>query len=408
MTEKPKLLVLSPVFPYPLIAGGRIRIFHLLKRLSRDFEITLLTLTDSDENETDALSFLHKLIVVPSSQTRLAQLMRILSYLPRALSGYPLEVIVKRSDRMLRELRRLLETEQFEAAVVEFTQCIQYMGPILEAGIPAALVEHDIAYVSMRRRAAVHTGFWGLIWRWEAAKIEQYEKNGWRIFNRIIAMSEVDRAEILKEAPDAQVDIIPNGVDTKRLPVTVEGDRPTLVFVGWMRHLPNRDGLTWFLTEIWPLIRDKNDAVHLHIIGRGLPNEIRRMADLDDRVNYLAYLPDIENHVGKAWVTIVPIRIGSGSRLKILESMALGTPIVTTTIGCEGIAAKDGEDVLIADIPKEFAEKVLLLLDAGDRRKQLAAKARELVENRYSWDRIAESATASIRSLMSEAAVPSK
>ena len=409
MTNKPKLLVLSPVLPFPLIAGGRIRIFHLLKRLSRHFDITLLTLTDSRDNAKEngeALSFLDKLIAVPTSQNRFIQLMRILYYLPLVFSGYPLEVIVKRSNGMSRELRDILESERYQAVIIEYTQCIQYMKPILELRTPVALVEHDIAYISMRRRAAVHTGFWGMIWRWEAARTEKYEKAGWKAFNRIITMSEVDRAEILKDAPYAQVDVIPNGVDTNGLPVMTEGDQPILVFVGWMRHLPNRDGLAWFLDEVWPLIREQHHTVRFHIIGRGLPDNIRRIADLDDRVDYLGYVRDIEDHVGKAWMSVVPIRIGSGSRLKILESMALGTPIVTTAIGCEGIAARDGEEVMIADAPKEFAEKVLSLLLDSDRRKQLAAKARELVEQQYSWDRISESAVISIEALQSANDIP--
>ena len=402
MAEKPKLLVLSPVFPFPLIAGGRIRIFNLLKRLSSHYDITLLTLIDPRENtkaNKEALSFLDRLIVIPTSQQRIAQFLRIFFYSPLVFLGYPLEVIVKRSNGLLRELRHVLEVEQFQSVIVEYTQCIQYMKPILNSGSPAVLVEHDIAYISLRRRAAVHRGFWGMIWRWEAAMIEQYEKKGWKNFNRIIAMSEIDRAEILKQVSTKQVDVIPNGVDIENLSVTEEGDKPIIVFVGWMRHLPNRDGLAWFLNEVWPAIREKHNTVRFHIVGKGLPEDIRQMVDLDDRVDYVGYVRNIEDYVGKAWVSVVPIRIGSGSRLKILESMALGTPVVTTTIGCEGIVARDNEEVLISDSQSEFAQKVLWLLDDRDRRKRLVARARELVEQQYSWDRISDLALKSLESL---------
>ena len=170
------MLVLSPSFPFPLIAGGKIRVFHLLKRLSRYFDITLLTLIDTRDNtqeNKEALSFLDRLIVVPTSQQRIAQIMRILFYSPLVFFGYPLEVIVKRSNRMLRELKHILEVEKFQAVIVEYTQCIQYMKPILKSGSPTILVEHDIAYISLRRRAAVHKGFWGMVWRREAVKIEK-------------------------------------------------------------------------------------------------------------------------------------------------------------------------------------------------------------------------------------------
>ena len=215
--------------------------------------------------------------------------------------------------------------------------------------------------------------------------MRRYEIDGWKRFDRIITMSDVDRQHVLSEWPEAPVDVVPNGVDVETLRKKTDEETRNILFVGWMRHLPNRDAIAWFVSEIWPLIKSANVAVRLQIIGKGLQGELRAALDSDERVEYLGYVDDVTGFVQRACVSVVPIRVGSGSRLKILESMALGTPVVSTTIGCEGIEAKDGEELIIADDPQGFAQSVLELLYDKDKRTRIAANARRLVEQHYSW-----------------------
>ncbi len=275
MNGRPRLLVVSPLLPYPLDAGGKLRMFHILKGLSRRYEVTLLTLAVDGENSGEnrrALGFLDDLIVVPIRQGRLWQVLRMLVNLPRWLAGMPAEVIVKRSPALLGECGRLARSGRFDAVQIEFTQSIQYMAPFAAAGMPVLLVAHDVSFVSHERRASVARGASRWFWLSEARLMRRWEKAGWRRAGRVIAMSPVDRDIIRQCAPEAAVDVVANGVDTEALQPLAEGPVPTVVFVGWMRHLPNPDAVSWFLSDIWPLIRERDAAVRFAIVGKALPD----------------------------------------------------------------------------------------------------------------------------------------
>ncbi len=389
--SKTRLLVISPTFPYPLISGGKQRIYYVLRELSRNHEITLLTLAEEGEDNPEAhaaLSFLHRLVAVPISQKRYRQVFRLLANVPRWILGMPAEALVKRSPKLVRTLHRLLAEGSFDVVQVEFSQFIPLIRLCTRRNLPTILVAHDISFVSQRRKAEVRSGFMRLFWAHEASAMERLEIKGWQQARRVVAMSQVDRRHILERVRTAEVNVVPNGVDTKALKPLPEAPEPTLVYVGWMRHLPNRDAVSWFVREIWPEIRARNGAVRFVIVGQGLGGSLLQEISEDNRIDCLGFVSDIANLVGNAWVSVVPIRIGSGSRLKILEAMALGTPIVSTHVGCEGIEAQQGEHLLTADHPQGFAQAVLDLLSAPNRRAGLAIRARRLVESTYSWDRI--------------------
>lgn len=395
MNDKPRLLVVSPLLPWPLDAGGKLRMYHILKGMSARYRITLLTLAVDEENSEEnrkPFDFLQDLVMIPISQGRVWQVLRMFANLPRWLAGMPAETVVKRSSALLRACRQMAGQCRFEAVQIEFTQNIQYLDAFEGSGIPSILVAHDVSYVSHERRAEVSKGLRKWFWSREARMMRYYEQVGWARFNRIVAMSAVDRDIILRHVPNAQIDVAPNGVDTADLQPVEKGETPTLIFVGWMRHLPNPDAVTWFLDEIWPLIKAGHASVRFAIVGKGLPEYLKRRVEADDRVDYRGYVDDVGRHVGEAWISVVPLRIGSGTRLKILESMALGTPVVATTVGAEGIAARNGEHLGIADAPADFSRAVLELLADRARRHCMASYARSLVESDYDWEAIAEAA----------------
>lgn len=395
MNDKPRLLVVSPLLPWPLDAGGKLRMYHILKGMSARYCITLLTLAVDEENSEEnrkPFDFLEDLILIPISQGRLRQVLRMLANLPRWLAGMPAETVVKRSPALLRACRLMAGEGRFDAVQIEFTQNIQYLEAFEGSGIPLVLVAHDVSYISHERRAEVSKGLRKWFWSREARMMRGYERAGWQRFDRIVSMSAVDRDIIKQNAPDAEVDVAPNGVDTVDLLPIEEGGAPTLIFVGWMRHLPNPDAVTWFLDEIWPLIKAGDTSIRFAIAGKGLSDQLKRRVDADDQVDYLGYVDDVGKHVGEAWISVVPLRIGSGTRLKILESMALGTPVVATAVGAEGIAVRDGEHLRIADAPVDFARAVRELLADQARRRGMASSARRLVESDYDWKTIAEAA----------------
>jgi len=400
MNLKPTLLVISPTYPYPLISGGKLRIFNLLKELSSQFDITLLTLAEDNDDSSknrQALVFLKELITIPISQKKQAQVFRLLKYSISWLMGTPAEVLVKRTPQMATNLSELLSNQSFDYIQFEYIQNAQYLGACKTADAPKYMVAHDISYISQQRKAEVAKGLKSWFWSREAKLMKRYEMDNWPKFDAVFTMSETDQSHLKNLVPSSNVKVIPNGVDTKNLAMSSEATTPPkLIFVGWMRHLPNCDAIEWFMEDIWPQIKAQHPSVILQIVGKGLPAALAHVALKDERIEYLGYVDDIQKVVREATISIVPIRIGSGSRLKILESMALGTPVVTTTVGCEGINALDKQEAVFADTPEEFANSTLALLNNEVECASISNKARTLVEQHYSWNKIGLTATEAI------------
>lgn len=392
-SDRTRLLVVSPTFPYPLISGGKQRIYYILKELASAYDITLLTLCEQSDDvphNTQALYFLKRLVAIPISQRRGAQLLRLARNLPRWILGEPAEALIKRSAQLMRAFDDLIATEPFDAIQLEYSQLIPLLSVAKRRELPTLLVAHDVSFISQNRKAKVAHGFMRWVWKHEARLMEHLEVTGWRRATRVVAMSQVDRDYILHRTPEASVVVIPNGVDTQQLQVRPEAREPSVVFVGWMRHLPNRDAIGWFLRDIWPNIRAANAAVRFRIIGGGVAGHLLEEINKGSRIDYLGFVDDVAEVVGSAWISVVPIRIGSGSRLKILESMALGTPVVSTEVGSEGIHVTPDTDILIGHGAKDFSDAVITLLSSPDRRAQLARHARGLVESTYDWQHIGE------------------
>lgn len=404
MAPKKKILVVSPTYPYPLISGGKIRIYNLLRELSSGFAVTLLTLGEDKPARVDdlgPLAFLDQVVVIPVKQSRPSQLLRLVGGVHRWLLGAPAEVLVKYSAQQRKAFLDLVSTQKFEAIQIEYAQLGDFL--LLDGlpDIPALLVAHDVAHISLRRRSVVNAGLARLFWRHEARLMKRWEERTWRCASRVIAMSENDRAQITAAVPGVVVDVIPNGVDLDKNQITTESPQPTVVFTGWSRHAPNVDGLRWFLDAVWPQVRRACPDIKLTVIGKGFaPGFHRPKGSENDGVDYLGLVHDVAPHVGGAWVSIVPLRVGSGTRLKILESMALGTPVVSTTVGCEGIDVRANEDILVADTAAIFAESLIALLKDKSLREHLALNARKLVEQTYSWQIIGDSARCVLRDAM--------
>ena len=403
MPDKPNILVVSPTFPYPLIAGGKIRIYNILKQLSKNFCITLLSLVESGEGsfqDKQSLSFLEHMVLVPIKQNKSAQIIRLICNLHRWFRGTPAEVLVKNSLNMRKEIDRLLKSTQFKAVQIEYAQGMQYLPANHLCNIPLILVAHDVSFVSQQRKAEVAKGFTKWFWQIEAKRMKFYEKKIWKTCTRIAVMSDVDRDNIIRLVPDANVDVVPNGVHIQYDLKKVESKTPTLVFTGWMRHLPNRDALLWFIKDIWPQIKKETPKICFKVIGKGVPSTIKTIAANDPGICLLGYVEHIDEIISTSWLSVVPIRIGSGSRLKILESMSLKTPVVSTTVGCEGLHVKEGIHIKIADKAETFSKAVLDLLNNEKRRQALSDNAFTLVKTHYAWDQIGLAAQHTIKQSM--------
>jgi len=249
---------------------------------------------------------------------------------------------------------------------------------------------HNVEHLLLQQRADVEDGApqrWFL--RTQVAKLARFEQAACERADHVLACSADDAKHLSALAPRTPVSVIANGVDAQaNQPATDAPKNPRqLVFVGQMGWFPNRDGVEWFLAEILPRIVAQRSDVEFALIGK--PGSLEVPEALRGHVRLLGFVKEVAPHVQDAGIYVVPLRAGSGTRLKILEAMAFGKAIVTTHIGAEGIALRDGVDAVFADTPQDFAAAVLRLLDAPLEVARLGAAARATAEANYDWQAIA-------------------
>ncbi len=255
-------------------------------------------------------------------------------------------------------------------------------------GLPRILEEVQLATLREQYTSQSRVGRrlrYGLMW-W---KTRRFTAHLLRQFDGCTVASQQERANVLSIAPNCRrVVVAPNGVDLDRYKGDFGAPEPgTLVFPGALTYSANFDAMAFFLHQIFPLVKARQPEVILRITGKtngvplyGLP--------LNESVILTGYLDDVRPTVAQSWACVVPLRVGGGTRLKILEAMALGTPVVSTSKGAEGLEVTPGEDILIADEPATFADAVLLLLDDPALRAKLATNGQRLVREQYGWEQI--------------------
>jgi glycosyltransferase involved in cell wall biosynthesis len=227
----------------------------------------------------------------------------------------------------------------------------------------------------------------------ETKRIKQYEGRVVRDFDATLAVTELDRLALIKALPEngapanAPITVIPIAVDTRQIrPVERRAGSQNLLTMGTLYYPPNADGIRWFVGEVFPLIRARMDAVTLTIIGKNPPKDFLKLAeDKHSGIRVTGFVPDLDPYFAEAALAVIPVRAGGGMRVRILEAFARAAPVVTTTVGLEGIQAQPGKDVLVADSPADFADAVVRLLNDGALQEQLSTNGRHLVESKYDW-----------------------
>ena len=287
-------------------------------------------------------------------------------------------------------LRRLVREGNYDIIQADETLMAPYLEEI-PAGSRAYSVVcfHNVHFVQTRRIAALEPSrLWRRVRSFNARWMASYEPRLVRRCSRAIAVSEADRDALLEVAPGARVDVIPNGVDTRVLrPLPVAGGPPVVVFVGSMGYLPCSDGARWFLQSVFPLLCRRGPGMECWIVGRDAPRSLTALAS--ERVHITGTVDDVLPYYRRATVAIAPLRAGGGSRLKILEAMAIGRPVVSTTIGAEGLNLVDGREFLLADSAEAFAGAVAALVENPLLAASVAGEARRRVESEFDWDTIA-------------------
>lgn len=379
------ILFISPYFPYPLNNGGKVRIYNLIKHLSKRHRITLLTLYDSEKEKLgiSKLQEFGEIVAIPHkyfSKWHPKSWINMLSLTPRVVMQF-------HNHAMFRSINKIIKTQSVDLVQVEFIQMAQYL-PTAK-NLLTILANNDIPFLLLNRGYfASNTLERKIFYRLQAAKMKRYEKLCCRKYHAVLTVSENDKqtlSQLLKGGED-KIFVIPNGVDVnyyQRLPIKKDNNK--LVFIGWMPFYGNADAMKYFYKEILPLIRREIPEVQLTIIGEdpfGYLTELKK----DNKIVLTGYVDDTRPILSESSVFIAPIRIGGGTKLKLLEAMAMELPVVSTSVGCEGLNVTHEENILIADDPKEFASHVTKLLKESELREKIGKQAREFVKKKYNWE----------------------
>lgn len=381
-----KILMLTPYLPYPLWSGGQIRTYNLLKNLSQKHEISLFSFIRRGNEEkyipelrkycSDVKIFLKR---PPWSLTSLTL---------SALTFYPLVVCMYLNSKVKQEIAAATIRKHFDLIHAE---TFYVMPNIPESNIPIILAEQTIEYLVYQHYMELVRFFpKKLLMNWDVVKIHFWEKRFWQKSSRVVAMSNADKKIMQKVVPNLKVDLVPNGVDTAFfLPQKRdrETSNKTVLFVGNFKWLQNREAVSILVHEIWPKIREKLPKAKLWIVGRFPPKGVLNLSS--ESISVSPDIDDIREAYCKSDVLLAPIYGPGGTRYKILESMAMGLPVVTTKIGIEGLGVCHECQALIGETAKDLARETVRVLTDYTLYQKLAQNGRRLVEEKFNWRMIA-------------------
>jgi len=384
-----KLLWVKTDFLHPTTRGGQIRTLELLRQLHRRHEIHYMAFHDPQEPEglarapeysTKAYPIDYQ-IVDKSSPAFLVELLTGL------FSRIPVSIRRCQSPEMRSQLEQLIPRERFDSIVCDFLS----PAPNIPNLSSCVLFQHNVEAIIWKRRTEhAPDPLRRFYLKLQADRMLRYEGEVCRKVKRVIAVSESDAALMREWYGVKQPEAVPTGVDAEyfksRAPAPPAAD---LVFVGSMDWAPNIDGIDWFQSEVLPLILRRKPDCTVAIVGRKPPRAIQELAARYRGLQVTGTVPDVRPWLWGSKVSIVPLRVGGGTRLKIFEAMAAGVPVVSTAIGAEGLGARDGDTIRIADRPEDFAEACLTLLDDAAERERLRERALRMVTEQYSWEAVA-------------------
>ncbi len=381
-----RVLFLAPRLPIPADTGGKIRTLNILKQMTKWAQVHLacFSFDAADKEHVPSLARLGvEVTLVPLGESSFLQkvLGVVIAPLPFSIGKY-------NSAQMVEALKALRVHQGFDAVHIDHLHMAHYRS--LFDGLPTVMDEHNVEYMILNRCAKVEKKLAKkIIYEQQAGKMKAFEKKQASAFSRVLAVSQDDR-KILLELNDAQVpvEVIPNGVDTDFFQSEPQryASEKAIVFTGSLDWLPNEDAVVWFGNEILPLIWQQMPEVKFYVVGKSPSPQILALQHKDARVIVTGRVDDVRPVMDKAQVFVCPIRVGGGTRLKILEAMSMKKAVVSTTIGAEGIAHTNGKNIILADDVSSFAEATLKLLRDPAACVKLGAAGRELVTGQYDWN----------------------
>lgn len=384
-----KILFLSPTVPFPLTDGGRIRVFNLLTQIAQKSDVTLLAL-ETQPTDVEGVAQLQQLGIqvhlVPNAPT-----------LPRLSFGTLVNAFLKRQPITVarydlpayrQQFKALIATDTFDLVHYEMFHTAQFR---TETELPSVLSQQNVDSAIWRRLCGETANpFYKFAYWTQQLAFQRYERVLSPKFDAVTCTSDIDAAVFQRHCAEDVIEIIPNGVDVTHYQPDFSAEAPAhLIYIGSMDWYPNEDAVSFFAGEVLPQIHAEVPEVKFSIVGGNPSARVQKLAEREGIV-VTGRVPEIKPYFAEATVFVVPLRIGSGTRLKILEALAMGKAIVSTSVGAEGLDLKDGEEIFIADEPTVFAEAVTRLLKDPSLRRRIGESGRARVEQDYDWRSISE------------------
>ncbi|MDQ3705331.1 MAG: glycosyltransferase [Chloroflexota bacterium] len=384
-----RILFLTPRFCYPLLKGDTSRVYHQLRELSREHEITLLSIAErpvSPDEYEQVAKYCKRVVVVPLPRWR-----TLWNLGTGLLSKLPLQVNYYRIPAVQQHLKRLLAEEQFDLLHVTLVRMLPYVRAVERPPVVVDLIDSLTLNLADRREQV--SGPKRLAYEIEYRRMRDYEQAVVGRYPELIVTSPADKQAL---GGRDGITVLPMGVDLERFQFRgPDGrDAQTIIFTGNMGYHPNEEAVLWFAAEVWPSLRATHPQLVWQVVGTNPTERVRALAQPENGVEVLGWVPDVSDYLGRATISICPLRSGSGIQMKVQEAMSVGAPVVATSIANRGVGGVPGRDLLVADTADDFAAAVTCLLDNPQKRACLGHAGRQFVEQQFQWERHAEQLTA--------------
>lgn len=380
-----KILLLTQVLPYPPDSGPKIKTYNLIRYLAARHEVTLVSFTRGNQSAEIACleKICRRVYAVPIRRSRSSEVIALAKSL---FTGRPW-IILRDERKAMRELvAGLLHDEHFDALHIDQLNMAQFVEPFHQ--FHRVLDAHNALWVLYKRMAETTSNpIVRLMLQREWRLLKVYEGEIGRSFTNVTAVSEEDRAALIEAiGVDGKISTVPIAVDVEEItPLDRDPNARHIVHIGTMFWPPNVDGILWFAKEVYPRIKARLPEIAFDVIGARPPQSVLKLAGLGNDIHVVGYVADPSSYLRQAGVMVVPLRFGGGMRVKILTALAQAMPIVSTSIGCEGIGVENGRHLLVADTPEEFAACVQRLLENRELAAELGRNGRRLIETVYDY-----------------------
>jgi glycosyltransferase involved in cell wall biosynthesis len=383
-----KILIACKEFPHSKVIGGPILIYNRLKELAKNHTVSLAAFSKpGDERYIPSVRpFCHDLRLVPLPPKRSA--LKVISDL--AASPIPYYFLrVHGSEEMARTIADMVKKDGYDFVIAEYSVMGQFLHNNPDLPPTRRIMSVHECYYLARLKSFRHHA-WGPNKLKEAVNLiglKKYEFGMYRKADKVLTLTPQGKEELLAVAPDLDIAIVPHGVDVDIFSFSPEvEEKNSLVFLGNYLHYPNVDAVLYFHTEIWPRLKEALPGIKFYVVGQSPPPEIAGLA-ADKSIIVTGTVDDVTPYLKRAQVFICPVRLGGGFRGKILEAMALGRPVVSTRLGAEGIPASDRENIILADNAEDFIKGIADLIGNHQLYQRIQSNARQLMEERYAWDK---------------------